>query len=164
MREDLIHLTVRSFLKNNNWKLIAGQYPNGSDDEVFSLCIMDPELAKDNSPDPRRHSKNKLVPDLVANKDNLILVLEFKPEYSYDDEQKLTDLLKSRKEDFYNYLECFTLQRNIKLEAQTRDIILIPGLGFSYKSRFIRNSDFVYFLVNDFNSVNYIGNNLLIEL
>ena len=76
LREDAIHLTIRKELKKRGWKLIAGEYPNGSDDELHSLKVVDPFFARDESPDHRRHSINKLVPDLVAYKDSSFLIIE----------------------------------------------------------------------------------------
>ena len=88
-REDLLHVELRKFLKKNNFKLIAGQYPNGSDDELQHLTIKTGHEA------PRVHHKNSFVPDLIAfsPKDNLILVIEIKPKRSLSDEEKLRTLL-----------------------------------------------------------------------
>ena len=65
--------------------MIAGEYPNGSDDELNVLSISDPTVARDNSPDPRRHSFGEIIPDLIAYKDDVILIIEAKPNYSVDD-------------------------------------------------------------------------------
>ncbi len=75
IRQDLVHYSVREFLRSKGWQLIAGQYPNGSDNELPPLNVLDPNLARDNSPDPRRHSKNKYVPDLVACKQKLMRLI-----------------------------------------------------------------------------------------
>src|SRR5690349_13936288 len=103
-REDFIHYSVRKLLKDNNWLLLAGQYPNGSDDEIPSMNIMDPILSRDQSPDHRRHSMNKLVPDLVAYKGNHIFIIEMKPKYSLEDERKLIETISIRRNDFLNSL------------------------------------------------------------
>jgi hypothetical protein len=87
--ETFVHVAIRKFLKDNGWKLIAGQYPGGSDDELHTVNIYDPLLAKDQSPDHRRHSFGKLVPDLIAYKNQTILIVEAKPEYSPSDKEKL---------------------------------------------------------------------------
>ena len=57
---------------------------------------MDPYFARDQSPDHRRHSLNKLVPDLIAYRDNEFLIIEMKPRYSKADEDKLLELLSGR--------------------------------------------------------------------
>ena len=32
--ESYVHVAMREFLKEEEWLLIAGEYPNGSDDEL----------------------------------------------------------------------------------------------------------------------------------
>lgn len=54
--ESFVHVSMRQCLKRSGWLLIAGEYPNGSDDELNVLSISDPVVARDNSPAPRRHS------------------------------------------------------------------------------------------------------------
>ena len=158
MREDFIHYCIRKQLRDNDWLLIAGQYPNGSDDELPSLNIMDPVLACDNSPDHRRHSMNKLVPDLVAAKGNLILLVEMKPNYSIEDEEKLLEIVGSRKDDLLSALSSLVDKRNIKLAVPLDQLIFIPSLGLSYKSKIIKNNEFCYFRVRDLSTVLFEGN------
>ena len=158
LREDVIHFSVRRFLRENGWLLIAGQYPDGSDDELPSLNIMDPMLARDNSPDPRRHSQNKIVPDLVSNKGDIILIIEMKPSYSYEDEHKLIDLLEDRQEDLLVALEDLRMNRAISLMAPLRELSFVPCLAFGASSRYPRNPDFCYFKVWDLHSLDFEGN------
>ena len=40
--ESFVHVAMREYLKNRGWLLIAGEYPNGSDDELNVLSISDP--------------------------------------------------------------------------------------------------------------------------
>ena len=61
--ESFVHVAMREYLKSRGWLLIAGEYPNGSDDELSVLSISDPVVARDNSPDPRRHSSGEIIPD-----------------------------------------------------------------------------------------------------
>lgn len=96
--ESYVHVAMREFLKEEGWLLIAGEYPNGSDDELNVLSISDPTVARDHSPDPRRHSRGEIVPDLVAYKNGTILIIEAKPKYSLDDKYKLLDLLTHKKD------------------------------------------------------------------
>lgn len=97
--ESYVHVAMREFLKKEGWLLIAGEYPNGSDDELNVLSISDPTVARDHSPDPRRHSRGEIVPDLVAYKNGTILIVEAKPKYSLDDKYKLIDLLSTKRID-----------------------------------------------------------------
>ena len=48
--ESYVHVAMREFLKKEGWLLIAGEYPNGSDDELNVLSISDPTVARDHSP------------------------------------------------------------------------------------------------------------------
>src|SRR5688572_15311634 len=105
MREDLIHVAVRRVLRNNGWSLVAGQYPNGSDDELPPLNIVDPLVACDDSPDPRRHSLDKLVPDIVAGNGRLLIIAEHKPRYFPDDAIKLSDLIETKRTRLITALE-----------------------------------------------------------
>jgi len=163
MREDFIHFCVRQYLKANSWHLIAGQYPNGSDDELPPLNVMDPVLARDQSPDHRRHSLNKLVPDLVASKQNLMLLIEFKPSYYHPDELKLRELLDIRKNDLLFALHQL-IKRGVKFTDSPENFILIPCLGFGGTPIFKRNPDFCYFQVDKSGSVLFFGNSHLVEI
>lgn len=60
MTESFVHVAMREYLKKEGWTLVAGEYPGGSDDELYVLSIMDPSVACDNSPDPRRHSEGEI--------------------------------------------------------------------------------------------------------
>src|SRR5687768_6366922 len=102
LREDIIHFYMRRDLRARGWELLGGQYPNGSDDELPAFSVMDPLLARDRSPDHRRHSLNKVVPDLVARNGGLVLVVEAKPTYDREDELKLIALRDLRGYDFWS--------------------------------------------------------------
>lgn len=157
IREDYIHYLVRKLLRNSGWKLIAGQYPNGSDDELSSLYVVDPTLAKDQSPDHRRHSKNKFVPDLLASKENLILIIEMKPSYSVKDEAKLETLTSVRVDDLKASLKAYNSNRAL-LKLPIDDYMFIPSLGFSKNSKYTNNDSFCYFLVDKKDRVHFTGN------
>lgn len=153
MREDLIHIAVRRFLKNESWQLIAGQYPNGTDDELSSLNIADPKLARDNSPDHRRHSKNKLVPDLIARKQKDLLLVEMKPYCDKSDEKKLLELVLERRSDFDLAFRDFIARRGIVIDIPLEELNIIPALAFDINCPFEANDNFWYFLVKDIDTV-----------
>lgn len=148
LREDYIHYVVREYLKSKKWVLIAGQYPDGSDDELLPLNVMDPKVSRDRSPDPRRHSRDKLVPDLVAIKTTTVLVLEMKPTYSPADEQKLRRLLGERREDFVRALDARLSKLNISIPKPSGELTLAPGLGVSALSEHVVCDDFCYLLID----------------
>ncbi|MDT8903244.1 hypothetical protein [Anaeroselena agilis] len=150
LSEGHIHVAMRNFLKREGWLLIAGQYPGGSDDELHALNVVDPNLARDNSPDPRRHSKGKLVPDLLAFRNNQLLIVEAKPKYSRDDRDKLRDLLDNRLNDFLGSLEKFATERRISAILPLNNLLLIPALAFSAQE-FIEQPDpgFIYIRITN---------------
>lgn len=158
IRQDIIHVSVREFLKTKGWNLVAGQYPNGSDNELPTLNVVDPILACDNSPDPRRHSKNKYVPDLVAYKENVMFLIEMDSHYSLKDERKLERLLFQRRNDLLAALRVFVKVRGVEFPAKIEDFVFVPCLGFGYPEDFIPNPDFCYFKVAGLYSVTFEGN------
>ena len=146
--EGIVHVAMRHYLKTNGWLLIAGQFPGGTDDELYSLNIVDPELARDNSPDPRRHSLGKIVPDLIAYKDNMLLIIEAKPGYSQEDRDKLVYLLTERKNDFTAALEKFASERDFPMLLPISKLMFIPVLAFSASvKKFNKEPGFAYIRV-----------------
>ena len=128
--ETFVHVAIRKYLKEKGWKLIAGQYPGGSDDELHVLNIYDPELARDESPDHRRHSLGKLVPDLMAYKNDKLIVVEAKPNFSIQDRKKLTNLFNERKDHFLSVLNKFAIERKFDELIPVEKLELIPVLAF----------------------------------
>ena len=84
---------MRQVLKGLGWSLIAGEYPGGSNHELYPLNVVDPVVARDRSPDPRRHSFGELIPDLVALLGRELLIGEAKVKYDDGDRQKLEELI-----------------------------------------------------------------------
>lgn len=164
LREDVIHVAVRRYLRTTTWRLIAGQFPNGSDDELPPLNIMDPVLARDVSPDHRRHSKNKFVPDLVAGNKQFLLLIEMKPTYSLSDQEKLILLLSERREHLLQALKNLQAAREVELFTPLTELVFVPCLGFSAGSKYQKHSDFCYFLVKDLDNVSFDGNSTLPNL
>jgi hypothetical protein len=147
MREDFIHFHARKTLRATGWTLLAGQYPNGSDDELSAMSIVDPLLARDLSPDPRRHGLRKLVPDIVALLGRDILIVEAKPTYDRSDERKLVDIITSRRADTLHALAATLLRA-----SDARDVSefrLVPCLAMSASSNPPRRDDFAYLFMSN---------------
>lgn len=121
---------MRKFLKREGWILVAGEYPGGSDDELFVLSIMDPTVAKDNSPDPRRHSEGEIIPDLFAYKDGMMLVIEAKPKYDIGDREKLKDLLLNKMRLMQQSLRKFCGDHHLLRQVDFNNLTYIPVLAF----------------------------------
>lgn len=158
IRQDAIHFSVREFLRNAGWQLVAGQFPNGSDVELPPLNVVDPALARDNSPDPRRHSMNKYVPDLVACKQKIMLLIEMDSHYSPKDERKLEKLLLERRSDLLTALGDLVSKRGVVLPVPIDQFVFVPCLGFGPPMRYKRNPGFCYFKVSALSSVIFEGN------
>lgn len=126
---------MRQYLSAGGWTLIAGQWPGGSDDTLHVLYVVDPAVARDLSPDPRRHSLDKFVPDVVALKDNTLLIVEAKPSYSQSDFDKLERLLGERREDLHAALRIFGHERGFPLLLEPQELAVRPALAFSATSR-----------------------------
>lgn len=134
INESFVHVAMREYLRNTGWLLIAGEFPNGSDDELNVLSISDPTVAKDNSPDPRRHSNGEIVPDLVAYKDGCILIIEAKPRYSVEDKMKLLDLLNHKKARLLDSLKKFVSGKPQFYGIDFNSADYIPVLAFGNPS------------------------------
>ena len=117
MTETFIHIAMRKYLKKEGWTLVAGEYPGGSDDELFVLSIMNPIVAKDNSPDPRRHSE-------------FMLVIEAKPQYDIGDREKLKDLFLNKRGLLQKSLKNFCKNHHLLKQINLDNLIYIPVLAF----------------------------------
>jgi hypothetical protein len=159
LREDVIHYHVREELTLLGWKLLAGQYPNGSDDDLPCLSIVDPTLARDRSPDSRRHSLHKLVPDLIAVKDGVLLVIEMKPTYDALDEAKLMTLMTERRGEFNDAFDRLSEKQLWGLTASQLEFA--PCLAFTEASGFPSRRDFSYALINESLEMHLVPGNQL---
>jgi hypothetical protein len=158
VREDIIHYAVRKYLRDAGWDLVAGQYPNGSDDELSPLNIVDRTVSCDNSPDHRRHSSGKLVPDLVAYKNGTLLIIEMKATYSPSDEAKLLSIITDRRDDFLGALRILLASTRPALAGFLNELQLVPCLGMTADcSPRPERDDFGYFDVEGSGRVRVSG-------
>jgi len=128
--EGHIHVAMRKILKLKGWRLIAGEYPGGSDHELYPLNIIDPTLARDRSPDPRRHSLGELIPDLVALKGRDLIIAEAKVNFNLPDLEKLKYLISERNADLMTALAKFSDERGFPEIQPLRTLKLHPTLVF----------------------------------
>ena len=89
MSEDEIYVYTKEWLIKKGYEILGGQPPNGSDD--FPVV----EIKKERNQD--KGSKGSFKPDLIAKNSQEILVIECKPKYDEDDEEKLNQVLASNK-------------------------------------------------------------------
>jgi hypothetical protein len=152
MREDFVHVAVRRQLVASGWRLVAGQYPRGTED-LPTLYVTDPILARDASPDPRRHSLNKLVPDLVACCGAQTILIEMKEFYDPADVAKLDALLDVRRDDLVKALVRLSEARAGSLCHSPFESTYIKALGLPASETFPRRSDYAIFSVAEDGSV-----------
>ena len=129
--EGHIHVAMRRILARSGWTLIAGEYPGGSDHELYPLNVTDPAVARDNSPTPRHHSTGELIPDLVAVKGKRLLIGEAKVKYDERDRQKLATMLDERRSDLVLALNAFAVLRRVPELIPVSDLEFCPTLVFS---------------------------------
>lgn len=141
MKEDYVHVAMRQHLKDKGWLLVAGEFPGGTDDELNVLSISDPKVARDNSPDPRRHSTGEIIPDLVAYRDGVILIVEAKPKYSQSDKEKLKDLLTQKRDRLIVALEKFCANKPEFAHIDYHHIRYVPALAFHHTVSSIKKID-----------------------
>lgn len=129
--EGHIHIVMRRFLTNQGWQLVAGEFPGGSDHELYPLNVVDPAVARDQSPDPRRHSLGELIPDLIALQDTKLFIGEAKVQYDEGDRAKLELLLSERKSHLLAALQTFSRERRVPALLPVERLVLYPVLVFS---------------------------------
>jgi len=128
--EGHIHLAMRRVLVDQGWLLVAGEFPGGSDHELYPLNVVDPTVARDGSPDPRRHSLGELIPDLVALRGRELFIGEAKTQYSEADRVKLERLVTERRLDLIRALLTFAKERHFPQILPVEDLLLRPTLVF----------------------------------
>jgi hypothetical protein len=128
--EGHIHLAMRQILTAQGWSLVAGELPGGSDHDLYPLNVVDPALARDLSPDPRRHSLGELIPDLVALRGRNLFIGEAKVSYNESDRKKLELLTSTRREHLLAALRTFAKERRIPVLLPIETLFLRPTLVF----------------------------------
>lgn len=128
--EGHVHLAMRHILKDHGWLLVAGEFPGGSDHDLYPLNVVDPALAKDDSPDPRRHSLGEQIPDLVALRDRDLFIGEAKLRYDAGDREKLITLVSDRREHLLMALRAFARDRRVPELLPVETLCLRPALVF----------------------------------
>jgi hypothetical protein len=128
--EGHVHLALRTWIKADGWNLVAGEFPGGTDHELHPLNVVDPKVARDQSPDPRRHSAGELIPDLVAIKERNLLICEAKLGFDLADQKKLQTLLGERRNDLLLALQKFSDERRFPAISSPEMLNIIPALVY----------------------------------
>lgn len=120
LSEEEVYNGAKRILTKNNYVLLAGQPPRGVD----HLPVI--EIKSGTNKD--KGSKDSFKPDLVAYKDNILLIIECKPNFNVNDLQKLHQVLNSNSRllAFYNELSerglLNKIDKNIRFD-EFKDIV-----------------------------------------
>ena len=126
LNETQVFILVRKYLIENNWQVIGGQPPSGTD-HLPVIEIRDP-MYKGNG------SKGSYKPDLIAWYESKLVIIELKPSFNNPDRDKVNKVLNSP-ERIGSLWESL-IQRNITLgkfgrisEVQGNSRV-VGGLGY----------------------------------
>jgi len=126
LNETQVFILVRKYLVENNWQVIGGQPPSGTD-HLPVIEIRDPTY-KGNG------SKGSYKPDLIAWYESKLVIIELKPSFNKPDRDKVNKVLNSP-ERIGSLWESL-IQRNITLgkfgrisEVQGNSRV-VGGLGY----------------------------------
>jgi hypothetical protein len=143
--EDVIYQRLKEYLKQQNWIILGGEPPGGTNHI--------PVIEVRNSLTLQKGSKGSKKIDLVAFKSSFFLLLELKHSYSYSDISKLNVLIKypSGREAFLNALLAKGLLKsnNISIDYQQyilSSYYLIKAVGYNTSTK-LAPEDFITFLV-----------------
>ncbi len=126
LTETQVFITVRSYLLENDWQVIGGQPPSGTD-YLPVIEIRDPTYKG-------KGSKGSYKPDLIAWHQSNLVIIELKPSFNQPDRDKVNEVLNSpeRTRSLWESL----IQRNISLgkfgsisEVQSSSKV-VGGLGY----------------------------------
>jgi hypothetical protein len=97
--ETRLYIKLKKYLVKNDWKVIGGQPPSGSD----HLPVIEIKLNRTGG----KGSGDAYKPDMVATKDKVLYIFEIKPKYSRLDCEKLLEVYSSdsRREALWKEIE-----------------------------------------------------------
>lgn len=126
LNETQVFILVKNYLVENNWQVIGGQPPSGTD-YLPVIEIRDPTYKG-------KGSKGSYKPDLIAWYDSKLVIIELKPLFNQPDRDKVNKVLNSpeRTKSLWESL----IQRNISLgkfgkivEVKSNSVV-VGGLGY----------------------------------
>ena len=126
INETQVFMAVKSYLLENDWQVIGGQPPSGTD-HLPVIEIRDPMYKG-------KGSKGSYKPDLIAWNDSKLFIIELKPLFNRPDRDKVNGVLNSP-ERVGSLWECL-IQRNIavgrygKISEVRSESRVVGGLGY----------------------------------
>mgnify|MGYP000341886277 CR=1 FL=1 len=124
MEEQEVTRLLKEHLEKEGWKILSVNYPRGQGGLSIS-----------------NGKKERIVPDLVAKKNDIVLITECKPKFSYQDVEKLNKLFGTPRL-LKNLRKKLKLSPSVKLQKA----IGVNSINFTKDDV---PSDFVTFLVKE---------------
>ena len=111
-KEQKIYLIMKDYLLNNEWVLLGGEPPDGTDTI--------PRIEIKESNETAKGSKGSKKIDLIAFKNNYFLLIELKDKFDIADVNKLSNIVENKRESFIKALkEKKILEKNfIKIDEK----------------------------------------------
>lgn len=149
LNETEIYLLIKKWLVNENWQVIGGEPPGGTN-HIARIELHDPEYKL-------KGSKGSKKIDMVAYKNNFFLLLELKDDYSKisSDVKKLNTIVSEKKwiNAFYKSVSERKIPILESLEIAIEDVIinkrnLIKAVGYNYNKK-LGPDDYISFLIRN---------------
>lgn len=146
--ETQIYILMKRWLQDNNWKILGGEPPGGTND-IPLIELKDVSYTK-------KGSKGSRKIDFVAYKQGYFLFLELKTIFSYSDIKKLNEVIGETKwhHAFIRTLKEKNIYKELRISTEmeikyaTSDKYYIKAVGFNDTGK-LGPQDFVTFLLSD---------------
>lgn len=135
LREDFVFLSVKAYLENSDWRILGGEPPDGTADDLVRICIRAPNASG------RLHSLNSLKIDLISIKKGTLLLTEVKPHHSKTDMKKLNLVAGPRRDDLLR-----AIRERCKIQSESVKSV-VKSLGHTAMQISVPR-DFIVFLVH----------------
>lgn len=125
MREDEIYLLTKNWIVTKGFQLLGGQPPNGTD--------RFPVIEVKSGENSEKGSRTSYKPDLVVAASNVLLIIECKPQFNFEDVTKLNEIAvsPSRLQLFIGELrQRRSLERRSHALSQLSDSELVSRIRF----------------------------------
>jgi hypothetical protein len=133
--EDFLFVSVKHFLTEQGWKILGGEPPNGTLNDLVRITIRPKGMTG------RLHSLGAQKVDLISRKGAILLLTEIKPDYSASDKTKLDNIVGNRLDDLMD-----ALWERCKISAREIRVVL-KSLAFSSGRLVPVDNEFIYFRI-----------------
>lgn len=137
LREDFVFVSVKRHLSETGWRVIGGEPPDGTADDLIRVYIRPATNARG-----RLHSLGSQKVDLISIKDGTLLLTELKPSYSEADRKKLDRIAGPMREDLLR-----AIWQRCKIPPESIKSV-VKSLGFTATTRIKMPPGFVVFCVH----------------